>query len=483
MNPFNWMTDENSAIPKHRQIYDFFMGKISSGEWHIGRKMPTQMELAKAFGVNRSTIVEAFDALKAEGLIESRSSAGTVIVNNTWSILTSSAPPDWERYVSTGTHKPNLNIIKIINELEEDTGVIRLGAGELARDMYPGDFMQEVYGKLLRDMKYMGYEEPKGVLALREEVCRYLGTQGIITQPSKVLIVSGALQALHLVSIGILHRGSTVLVEKPSYLKSLSLFESAGINLKGLEMDKSGVLPAQIVRNCTTKKPELLYTIPCFHNPTGVLMQEKRRIEILETCERERLAIIEDDTYRELWLDEKPPLPMKAFDRNGAVLYMGSISKTLSAGLRLGWIVGSETVIDRLSDIKMQTDYGTSSISQWIGYEFLSHGYYQQFVGDIRNQLRVRRDLALQVLDAHFRDIATWERPLGGFYIWLTLNKPVPMYKLFETCYKNGLIINPGNVYDYSNDRNIRISYSYAALGDLEKGLAAFAGILKNEFQ
>ena len=212
-------------------------------------------------------------------------------------------------------------------------------------------------------------------------------------------------------------------------------------------------------------------------------MQEKRRIEILETCERERLAIIEDDTYRELWLDEKPPLPMKAFDRNGAVLYMGSISKTLSAGLRLGWIVGSETVIDRLSDIKMQTDYGTSSISQWIGYEFLSHGYYQQFVGDIRNQLRVRRDLALQVLDAHFRDIATWERPLGGFYIWLTLNKSVPMYKLFETCYKNGLIINPGNVYDYSNDGNIRISYSYAALGDLEKGLAALAGILKNEFQ
>lgn len=482
MNKINWRPDKLSTIPLYKQIFDFIKSKISSGEWSIGSRLPTQMELSKTFNVNRSTIVEVFDELKAEGLIESKGSAGTVIINNTWSILTSSPPPDWEKYISGGTHRPNLNVIKLINELEAEKGTIRLGAGELSKDMYPRDFMKDVYNNILQNVNYMGYEEPKGVLALREEICRYLSTMGIITQPSKVLVVSGALQALHLISIGILHKGSSVLIEKPSYLRSLSLFESSGITLRGVAMDKDGVMLNDIIRNSTAKKSELLYTIPSFHNPTGILMPEKRRKDVLELCEKERLAIIEDDTYRELWIDEKPPLPIKAHDHNGVVLYLGSISKSLSAGLRLGWIVGTESVIDRLADIKMQTDYGTSSISQWICYEFLSNGYYEKFLTKLREELRIRRDLTLQILEANYKDIATWNKPHGGFYIWLRLNKQVPMYKLFDACYKRGLIITPGNVYDYTNNRNIRISYSYAALDDLKIGLIELSKIIKENF-
>lgn len=482
MNKINWIPTKLSPIPLYKQIFDFIKNKISTGEWSIGSKLPTQMELSKIFNVNRSTIVEVFDELKAEGLIESKGSAGTIIVNNTWSILTSSPPPDWEKYISKGTQKPNLNIIKIINELEDEKVSIRLGAGELSKDMYPKAFMKDVYAGILQKVNYMGYEEPKGILALREEICRYLKNFGITTQPSKVLIVSGALQALHLISIGILHKGSTVMIEKPSYLRSLNLFESSGIDLKGVSMDNDGIILDDIVRNITSKKSELLYTIPSFHNPTGILMPQKRRKDLLELCEKERLAIIEDDTYRELWIDKKPPLPMKAYDHNGAVLYLGSVSKSLSAGLRIGWIVGTESVIDRLADIKMQTDYGTSSISQWICYEFLSKGYYENFLTELREDLRVRRDLALKILETNYKDIATWNKPLGGFYIWLRLNKPLPMYKLFEACYKKGLIINPGNIYDQTNNRNIRLSYSYAPLADLEIGLVELFKIIKEIF-
>jgi DNA-binding transcriptional regulator YhcF (GntR family) len=153
MNKINWTPDKLLPIPLYKQIFDFIKNKISTGEWSIGSKLPTQMELAKVFNVNRSTIVEVFDELKAEGLIESKGSAGTIIINNTWSILTSLPPPDWEKYISKGTQKPNLNIIKIINEIEDTKGSIRLGAGELSKDMYPKAFMKDVYNDILQTDK------------------------------------------------------------------------------------------------------------------------------------------------------------------------------------------------------------------------------------------------------------------------------------------------------------------------------------------
>ena len=151
----------------------------------------------------------------------------------------------------------------------------------------------------------------------------------------------------------------------------------------------------------------------------------------------------------------------------------------MAAGLRVGWIVGTENVIDRLADIKMQTDYGSSSISQWICYEFLSKGYYEKFVAELREKLRVRRDFTIEILETYYKDIATWNKSSGGFYIWLRLNKQIQMYKLFEVCYKRGLIINPGSIYDNTNSRNIRISYSYATLADLETGLIELSKIIK----
>ncbi|MBF4692454.1 PLP-dependent aminotransferase family protein [Fusibacter sp. Q10-2] len=479
MAQIHWKPDKQSLVPMHKQIFDFIKDKIALGDWSIGNRLPTQMEMANAFDVNRSTVLEAYEALKAEGLIESKKSAGTIIVNNTWSVLASKAPPNWEKYIESGYQKPNLNVIKIINELNLDSKMIRLGAGELAPEMSPVQYMKSIYDHLLMDVNYMGYEEEKGLLQLRVEVCKYLKPMGIDVNPNKVLIVSGVLQALHLISMGILRRGATLLTEQATYIQSLTLFESHGINFTGVAMDGEGLIVADLLRKASVKKPELLYTIPSFQNPTGVLMSVKRRKAILSLCEKERLPIIEDDTYRELWLDEEPPAPIKAGDKNETVLYMGSISKSLSAGMRVGWIVGSERVINRLADIKMQTDYGSSSISQWMCYEFLAKGYYQSFIKSLRHELKIKRDFTLKILDQYFSDIATWQKPAGGFYIWLTLNKNIQMYRLFESCYRQGVVINPGNIYDVSSNKNIRISFSYASLQDLEQGLMILARMIK----
>ncbi|QZY55182.1 PLP-dependent aminotransferase family protein [Crassaminicella profunda] len=477
MLTIDWKPNKTSSIPLYKQIIDYIKRKIANGDWIIGSKLPTQRELAKAFRVNRSTIVEALDELKAEGLIEGKSTKGTIIVNNTWSLLASISPPNWQDYIEGGVHRPNLETIQLINKLEFEPNMIRLGTGELSPDLFPNERMKKVFKNLSEKVHSLGYLEPKGLQHLREIISQYLKKYGIHASPASILITSGGLQALQLISIGILQPGSTIFVEKPSYIKSLHVFESTGMKLTGLSMDRGGIKPSEIKRN--NKNTTLLYTIPTFHNPTSIVMPEDRREKILKICEKERLPIIEDDVYRELWLDEMPPLPLKTKDKNGTVLYLGSTSKTLAPGFRIGWLVGPEPVVERLGDIKMQTDYGSSSLSQWAIAEWIESGLYEENLLEVREKLKLRRQIALNALEKNFSDIALWEKPKGGFYIWLTLKEKISMNKLFHMAWRKRILINPGYMYDFSNNQSLRISYAYASLKDLEKGLEKLSIIIR----
>ncbi len=476
----DWKPNKSSSVPLHKQITDFIKEKISNGEWTIGYRLPPQRTLAKELGVNRSTVVAAYDELIAEGLIEGKSGSGTRVVNNTWNLLATAPPPDWNSYVKVGTHKPNLPTIQEINQAEFIPGIIRLGTGELSPDLIPRLTMKKVFQQLSNKEISYGYEEPKGLLPLREQISSYLKTIGISASPSSILIVSGALQALQLISIGLLHRDSAVLTEKPSYLHSLNVFQSAGMRLMGIPMDKEGIQANLIQPYKKQQKAALLYTIPSFHNPTGTLMTMERRKQLLDTCQQEQLPLIEDDVYRELWFDDPPPKPIKAFDKHGLVLYLGSLSKSLSPGLRIGWIVGPEPVVEHLADIKMQTDYGSSSLSQWAAAEWFSSGLYSKHLNEVREQLKARRDFTLDTLNKYFSDIAVWEKPTGGFYIWVRLLPSISMRKLFETALSEGILLNPGNVYDNQAEQYLRISYSFASLPELQDGLKRLSKMVKS---
>jgi GntR family transcriptional regulator, regulator for abcA and norABC len=479
MFSIDWKPNKSSPVPLHKQITEFMKEKISNGEWTIGYKLPPQRTLAKALEVNRSTVVTAYDELTAEGLIEGKTGSGTRVVNNTWNLLATAPPPDWSSYVNSGIHEPNLPTIQEINQAEFIPNIIRLGTGELSPDLMPGASMKQVFENLsTREISY-GYEEPKGLLQLREQISSYLKTIGIQASPTSILIVSGALQALQLISVGLLHKGSTVLTEKPSYLNSLHVFQSANMELVGIPMDKEGIKANHIPQYKKQHKAALLYTIPSFHNPTGTLMTAERRDQLLNICQQEQLPLIEDDVYRELWFDEKPPKPLKAFDKSGLDLYLGSLSKTLSPGLRIGWIVGPEPVIEHLADIKMQTDYGSSSLSQWAAVEWFSSGFYDQHLNEIRKQLKIRRDFTLNTLNKYFSNIATWEKPSGGFYVWVRLLPSISIKKLFEMALAEGILLNPGNVYDNQADQYLRISYSFASLSNLEDGLSRLSIIIR----
>ncbi len=474
-----WKPDKKRPIPVYKQIIEHMKDKIATGQWPVGMRLKSQRELARLYEVNRSTIVEAIDYLHSEGLVEGRGRLGTVVINNSWSLMASDPPPNWEKYIQSGLHWSNQSTIQAINKLEFDPDIIRLGTGELSSALYPQKEMAAIFESVGRSLTHLGYESSKGSEALRQALSDYLSTFGVSAPPENILVTSGSLQALQLVSIGILHGGSTVYVEKPSYLKSLNLFQSVGMHLKGIEMDGLGLDLANLRRQASIKKRSLLYTIPTFQNPTGALMSQERRKELLDYCKSARLPIIEDDAYRELWLDEAPPLPIKAQDDAGQVLYMGTLSKVLAPGLRIGWLVGPEPVVDRLGDIKMQTDYGASSISQAIAAKWLTSGYHKPYVEGLRAALRARRKSALSALNSHMSDLGTWQIPQGGFYIWVKLGRTVSMKKLFKLAAREHILINPGEIYDFGNNMYIRISYAYADVHELEYGIKKLSDIIR----
>ncbi|APO42702.1 GntR family transcriptional regulator [Paenibacillus xylanexedens] len=475
-----WKPNPSLDLPLYRQIEAYVRQKITTGEWSAGYRLPSQRIWAESMGVNRSTLVTALDNLAAAGLIEGRHGGGTYISGSGWHGIAHGATPNWNEAIEEGWYYPNLPEIQQINQAEFRPGIIRLGTGELAPELMPQDAFSDILHSLSQRSRTLNYLEPQGSLELREALSVHLQATGIQASPDSILIVSGSLQALHLISVGLLPRGSAVLLEKPSYLYSIHAFQSAGLKMSGIPMDNEGVHIARLEDAAQHVKDQdhisLLYTIPSFHNPTGSVMSDHRREELMYTARTLGISILEDAAYSDLWLDKPPPSSLKARDQEGRVLHMGTLSKAVSPGLRLGWLVGPEPVIRRLADIKMQTDYGTSSLAQEASALWFAEGHHAGHMERLRPELRRRRDTMLELLQRHFHGIAEWEIPAGGFYIWLQFTvSPLSIRQLFHTCLEQNVLIHPGYLYDRLDASHIRLSYAYASPDEMERGLQCLA--------
>lgn len=479
-----WVPDRGSEVPVYQQIVRMVREKVADGQWPVGTRLPSQRILAQAFHVNRSTVTAAIDELTACGIVSGCRGAGTQVVSNTWALM---LPPamDWGMFLSAGPFRENISAVQAINRLEFSPHMVRLGTGELDPRLFPVEMWREVMEKVSREVAELGYLEPLGLLKLRRAISRRMETMGIQAPPSTILITSGALQALQLISVCLLRKGSTVFTEAPTYLQSLQVFQSAGMGLHGTPMDSEGIKFWEMeaaLKNDRLQGASILYTIPTNQNPTGITMTGRRREELMGFCAGKRLPIIEDGAYHELFFGGPLPPALKSLDRTGAVIYLGSASKTLAPGLRIGWMIAPEPMVQRLGDVKMQMDYGASSVSQWILAEFFESGCYDKYLKELREIMRERRDRALEVLEENYRDIARWNVPGGGFYIWLTFKAPIALDRLFKRAAEEGILLNPGDMYDFKSSRSLRLSYAYTNPREFESGARKLLQIIRREF-
>lgn len=462
----NWEPDRHSHLTIHEQIVEWIKSRIERGDWTVGMKLPTQRQMAAQFKVNRSTVQLALDELRAEGWLESKMGSGVYVANNAWNVHLSRSQPNWQKYIESSMYKPNYHTIQLINEFEQKDHIIRLGTGELSPNLLPTKKIEQSLKEISLESKAIGYSSPQGSKKLREILCNYLKKRGIETAPENVLIVSGALQALQLIAIGLLEQGSIVFQEKPSYLHSVHPFQSAGMRMLSVEQDDL----VNNLRKYKRNRQSIFYSIPTLNNPTGRNWSLEKKKNVYEACKEFQIPMIEDDVYHELSFQQPSPA-IKSFDTSGQVLYIGSVSKTLSPGLRIGWVVAPEPVINRLADIKMQTDYGSSAFSQEIAAHWLSSGLYESHLKNLRDQLKQRAAFVEGILEQQFKEVATWKKSEGGFYIWLRFHEPVVNKALFLNLLHYNVLINPGYIYETKDLHHIRLSYAYASLEELEEGL------------
>ena len=472
-----WELDRKSKQPLYLQIVEKLENKISYGEFPPGSKLPSERKLSEQLGVNRSTVILAYDELRALGIIESKRGSGTRVTKYKWGAKPKHTP-NWQRYVEGGHFLPNLPFLRRIREaLEQDDTLIDFASGELAADLSP---LQEINTVMDENhyTAYLGYTNPQGFAPLRQSLVPFLEKyRGIRTSESSILVTSGSQQSLYLITQALLTPGDAVAIEDPSYCYSLPMFQSAGLRLFRLPVDNDGMNPEDVKNLYKKHRIKMVFINPAYQNPTGTMLANERRVELLKVVSELGIPIVEDDPYSLTAYDGIVPPPLKAKDTLGSVIYIGSFSKIAASGLRVGWMVAPRSVVQRLADARQQIDFGLSVVPQQVAAQFLKSSYIDPHLDRLRMQLQYKRDLLTQALDRELKNLVSYKIPEGGLHFWCKIKKEVDDHRLLEEAIKRGVIFAPGSVYG-SDAGYVRFTFARAKTEEIDVGIKKFAEAL-----
>jgi 2-aminoadipate transaminase len=332
------------------------------------------------------------------------------------------------------------------------------------------------------------YGDEQGNAALIEYlVARISREQNIALRTENLMIVAGSTHAVDMIARLYTRPGAAVIVEAPTYADALHIFRDHGMELHAVAVDQEGVRIDELEKllqhlSAEQNHPRLFYTIPNFHNPTGITTSEQRRVEILRLAQQYDLMIVEDDVYRDLAFDTAVPPSYFTLAKGVNVIQIGSFSKTLAPGLRLGWVIASTDVIQRFVHCgTTQMGGGANPFSAQIVAEYCQQGYWDAHLEQIRRLYRTRRDTLLAVLGNYMLPPVRWTKPLGGFFVWVTLPDDMQGAAVKARASKRGVMVAVGEgffVNPADGKRNLRLTYSFASLSDLETAVRILAEVV-----
>jgi 2-aminoadipate transaminase len=329
---------------------------------------------------------------------------------------------------------------------------------------------------------------PQGYLRLREFLVTKLKRDaGITCAADDILIVSGSLQALDLVNATLLARGDTVIIEQDTYQGALTRLARLGVNVVGIPLDHEGMRIDALAAALADLKgrgitPKYIYTIPTVQNPTGTIMPEPRRAELLKLAEQHGVPIFEDDCYADLIWDGKRPPALRAMNQNGGVIHIGSFSKSIAPALRVGFIVAPWAVLSRM--LALKTDAGSGALEQMVLAEYCA-AHFTSHVPKLTRGLRAKLDTLMEALDEQFGTSAEFEDPKGGIFLWVKLPDHVDTLKLYQAALAAGVAINPGP--EWSTDKayagsRLRLCFASPSHEEIREGVAVLAEVCRKEF-
>lgn len=377
------------------------------------------------------------------------------------------------------THRMNPSSIREILKVTERPGIVSLAGGLPAPESFPVQAVREASERVLRDTPHeaLQYAASEGLLALREWVAAHLAGHGMRVDPSHVLITTGSQQGLDLLGKVLIDAGSRVAVESPTYLGALQAFGVFEPEWVTVPCDAEGPLPDQLH---VARGARFLYALPNFQNPSGRCIGADRRDALAEKARAVGLPIVEDNPYGELWYDEPPPKPLAARWPEG-VVYLGSFSKVLAPGLRLGYLVAPPEMMPKLLQAKQAADLHTPGFNQRIVLEVLRTGMLDPHVAAVRARYRVQRDAMAEALRRHLPPKCRWDVPSGGMFFWVRLPDGVDAQALLPQAIARGVAFVPGDAFhaDGAGEPAMRLSFVTASPRQIDEGVQALAQTLK----
>jgi GntR family transcriptional regulator/MocR family aminotransferase len=481
--------DLSSDVPVYRQIADGVRAAALDGRLDSGRRLPPTRDLARQLGVNRNTVVAAYDLLAADGVVRSHTGRGTYLVVGSAS---ASAPPSplgsaaWFTGFSRAVEGPGVGGLLSAYSAAIWSDGISFAGSYPARDLMPVDkFRRALTDVLARDgADLLSYGPTAGHGALRESVAREMRRNGSKVSADGIVVTNGSQQGLDLVFRALLDRGDPVVLEEPTYTGALSVLHSLGARLVGVPVDEDGIRPDLLAVALERHRPRVVYLQPTFHNPTTAVMGEGRRREVLSLASRHRCVVVEDDWAGDLRLEGTNLPTLHALDTDGRVVYVSTFSKKLIPGLRIGWVAAPAPVLDRLVTLKQIEDCGTSPVLQAALHAFLEGGGLEAHLARVRPAYRERRDAMVAALERHFPEGASWTVPAGGLFLWVTLAAGFDSGELLALARERGVLFNRGDLFHVEGGgRNfLRLSYAAVPRDRIEAGIEALGKLVKERW-
>lgn len=334
------------------------------------------------------------------------------------------------------------------------------------------------------------YTGAVGLQGLRERLVELMAGAGIEADPHQVLVTDGAQQGLELISKIFLDPGDVVLTEGPTYVGALSAFSSFQADVRAVPMDDDGLVPEALEEALGAlrregRKAKFLYVVPTFQNPSGVTLTASRRERLLELCEREGVLVVEDDPYGQVRFEGEAVAPLRALSSDN-VLYLGTLSKVFSPGMRVGWVLAPEPVRERLVLAKEAANLCSSPFTQMIAEEYLASPHLTEDLDLVRKLYRERRDAMVDALDAHFPAEARTRLPEGGLFLWVTLPAPLDTKAMLARALEEGVAYVPGTAFypiKEHGKRSMRLNFSFPSGEEIEEGMRRLGLVITEELE
>lgn len=490
--------DRHSPIPLHRQIRRSLRAVIAANDPGPSIPLPSAKALAAIFGVNRLTVLKAVRYLVAAGELRSVPGKGVYTGNPSGRTVAGDEAaerrffegiaegPEFPPHETEGDRPEAFG--RFLSQSLND-GIISFAAGFPPKEWMPTDALRRVTTRILKGDTAgasLGYAHGEGYGPLLVEIRRLLSQRGLeLNDNDRILVTSGAQQAVALCLARFFDRGGALAMESPGYLGVIAACRQRAIPMVPVAVDAGGLHLRSLV--AALKRPEVrgVYTVPTFQNPTGVTQLLARRKQILTLVEKRDGLIIEDDTYADLRFGGKAVPPIKSLPGGARVIYIGSFSKSLCPGLRIGFLAASGDIAQKLLHLKETADISTGTFSQAITAEFMGNGGYRRHLTAIQKEYRKRRDAMMVSLHRHLGGLVRIWPPKGGLHLFIAFERPLDMEALEARCGAEGVLFAPASLF-FSDGRRpgaMRLNFAAHNAAGIEEGIRRLADCVKKEMK